>query len=119
MADTFCDRTHAVILDALPVRLDHFLIVGAALLCMGIYCMLTRRNAVALLMGVELILNAANICLVAIARFLPGGPIDGTVMAIFVILLAASEAAVAFGIVIALYQGTGHVEVDAIDRLRG
>lgn len=103
----------------LQARLEHFVTLAVILFCMGLYTTLTRVNAVALLMGVELILNAANILFAAFQRFLfPPGDVRGQVMAVFVILLAAAEAAVALGIVIALYQNVKTADVSAATNLR-
>ncbi len=97
--------------------LEHFLTVGALLFGLGVFAVLTRRNAVGLLMGVELILNAANLNFAAFARYVEHG-IDGQVLAAFVIVLAAAEAAVALAIVLAMFRNFGTVHVDAVDRLR-
>jgi len=100
------------------VGLTHFLAVGAILFSLGCYCVLTRRNAIGILMGVELILNSANVNYVAFARY--GGTFyDGQVFAIFVIMLAAAEAAIGLAIVLGIYQGFETIEVEATDRLRG
>ena len=101
----------------MSVGLEHFLTVGALLFGLGIFAVMTRRNAVGLLMGVELILNAANVNFVAFARYVEHG-LDGQVVAAFVIVLAAAEAAVALAIVLAMYRNFGTVHVDAVDRLR-
>jgi NADH:ubiquinone oxidoreductase subunit K len=98
--------------------LRHFLVVGALLFALGLYCVLTRRNALGILMGIELILNAANVNWVAFARYGDTG-VDGQVFAIFVVMLAAAEAAVGLAIVLGLYQGFDTIDVDAADRLRG
>ena len=105
--------------DAFSVGIEQFLTVGVILLALGLYVVMTRTNAVALLMGVELILNAANIFFASFQRFLlPPGQVAGQAMAIFVILLAASEAAVAFAIVIALYRNLKPVDVTQATALR-
>lgn len=97
----------------------HYMILAAALFALGLYTVLTRRNAVAALMGIELILNAANVNFAAFARYLfPAVDVRGHAMAIFVILLAASEAVIALAIVLALYRTTESVNVDEADRLR-
>jgi NADH-quinone oxidoreductase subunit K len=88
---------------SLHVGLPHVLIVAALLFSCGLICVVTRRNAVGLLMGVELILNAANINFVAFSHHLTR-TIDGHVMALFGIILAAAEACVALAIVLAIYQ---------------
>lgn len=100
------------------LSLQHFLVLGAILFCLGLFCVLTRRNAIGILMGIELILNSANLNYVAFARY-NGGAYDGQVFAIFVIMLAAAEAAIGLAIVLAIYQGFETIEVDATDRLRG
>ncbi|HSL92081.1 MAG TPA: NADH-quinone oxidoreductase subunit NuoK [Candidatus Limnocylindrales bacterium] len=98
--------------------LDKLLVISAALFCCGLYTILTRRNAVAVLMGVELILNSANINFVAFSHYV-SRLIGGQIFAVFVIVLAAAEAAVALAIFLRLYATTGTVEVDMADRLQG
>ena len=98
--------------------LTHFLVVGALLFSLGVYCVLTRRNAIGILMGIELILNSANVNYVAFARY-GGSYYDGQVFAVFVIMLAAAEAAIGLAIVLGIYQGFETIEVEAADRLRG
>ena len=101
----------------MSVGLPHFLTVGAMLFCLGILAVMTRRNAVGLLMGVELILNAANLNFVAFARYVEHG-VNGHVIAVFVIVIAAAEAAVALAIVLAMYRNFGTVHVDTVNRLK-
>ena len=98
--------------------LDKLLVISAALFCCGLYTILTRRNAVAVLMGVELILNSANINFVAFSHYV-SRLIGGQIFAVFVIVLAAAEAAVALAIFLRLYATTGSVEVDTADHLQG
>jgi len=98
--------------------LQHFLVVGAVLFSLGLFCVLTRRNAIGILMGIELILNAANVNYVAFARY-NGAAYDGQIFAVFVIMLAAAEAAIGLAIVLGIYQGFETIEVEATDRLRG
>lgn len=100
------------------IGLEHYLVVGAMLFCLGVLAVVTRRNAIAVLMGVELILNAANVNLVAFSRFSDSG-IDGQVFAIFVIILAAAEAAVALAIVLNIYRNYEMVSVDRLNSLSG
>jgi NADH:ubiquinone oxidoreductase subunit K len=100
------------------MALDKLLVIGAVLFCCGLYTILTRRNAVAVLMGVELLLNAANINFVAFSHYV-SRMIGGQIFAIFVIVLAAAEAAVALAIFLRLFATTGTVEVDTADHLRG
>jgi NADH-quinone oxidoreductase subunit K len=99
------------------MSLDKFLVVSAALFCCGLYTILTRRNGVALLMGVELILNAANINFVAFSHYL-GKVMGGQIFAIFVIVIAAAETAVALAIFLRLFATAGSVEVDTADSLK-
>jgi NADH-quinone oxidoreductase subunit K len=99
------------------IGLEHFLIVGLALFALGLYTVLTRKNAIGILMGIELILNAANINYIAFARY-GGASIDGQVFAIFVIMLAAAEAAIGLAIVLGIYQNFDSIDVEATDALR-
>ncbi len=91
--------------------LENMLLLSAAIFCCGLYTIITRKNAVAILMGVELVLNAANINFVAFAQY-SGHGVSGMAFAIFVIVLAAAEAAVALAIIIGIYQNFGRVDVD-------
>jgi NADH-quinone oxidoreductase subunit K len=100
------------------LTLGHFVGLSAILFALGLYCVLTRRNAIGILMGIELILNSANINYVAFARYSQAG-YDGQVFAIFVIMLAAAEAAIGLAIVLGIYQTFETIDVDATDRLRG
>lgn len=104
---------------AARVALDHILIVGGILFAIGLYVALAKRNAVAVLMGVELMLNAVNLTLVAFARFIESPrPLDGHVFAIFVITVAAAEAAVALALAVAIYRHRETIDVDRINLLR-
>jgi NADH-quinone oxidoreductase subunit K len=99
------------------VQLAHYLIVSALLFSLGIFGIVTRKNAILVLMGVELVLNAANINLVAFARY-GGVNLDGQVAAVFVIILAAAEAAIALAIVLNIYHRFQTVNVDEISALK-
>jgi NADH-quinone oxidoreductase subunit K len=99
------------------LTLQHFVVLGAVLFCLGLFCVVTRRNAIGILMGIELILNSANINYVAFARYGHGG-YDGQVFAIFVIMLAAAEAAIGLAIVLGIYRSFETIDVEATDRLR-
>jgi NADH:ubiquinone oxidoreductase subunit K len=96
-----------------------FQILAAFLFACGIACFVTKRNAIGLLMGVELVLNAANLNLVAAARFVPGLRIEGQAFAVIVIVLAAAEAAVALAIFLNFYNNHASVDADAADDLKG
>lgn len=100
------------------VPLNWFLFVGAALFCTGLYGVLARRNAVAILMSVELMLNAVNINLVAFWRYLTPASLNGQAFAIFVFAVAAAEAAVGLALVIAIYRNRQTVVVEDVDLLK-
>ncbi len=100
------------------VGLAHFLILSAILFCLGLFGVLTRRNAVAFLMGIELMLNSAGINFIAFSRFC-SHDIHGHVFAAFIIVLAAAEAAIALAIILAIYHNLRTIEVDKIDVLKG
>ncbi len=99
------------------IGLNHFLIVSAILFSLGIYGIVTRKNAVMVLMGIELILNSANINFIAFSRFGNFG-YQGQLFALFVIVLAAAEAAIALAIVLNIYKQFTTVNVDEIDKLK-
>lgn len=101
----------------LQVGLTHFLIVSAILFSLGIFGIITRKNGVMVLMGVELILNAANINFVAFSRYGNFG-LTGQMAALFVIILAAAEAAIALAIVLNIYKTFANVNVDEISNLK-
>jgi NADH-quinone oxidoreductase subunit K len=98
--------------------LPHYLIVSAALFSLGMLGVLTRRNAVNVLMGVELVLNSANINLVAFSRFGTGN-LNGQIFAVFGIVVAAAEVAVALAIVLTLYRLRRTPNLDEADILKG
>ncbi|MDM7997607.1 MAG: NADH-quinone oxidoreductase subunit NuoK [Acidobacteriota bacterium] len=100
------------------IGLNHYLIVGAALFSLGIMTVFTRKNAVNVLMGVELILNSANLNLVAFSRY-SAGNLDGQIFAIFVVVVAAAEAAVALAIILSMYRIVKSVNLDRADTLKG
>lgn len=108
-----------------PVGVAHYMVVGAVLFVCGAICMATKRNALGVLMGIELVLNGANINFVAFGSILLrpdskwGIGLDGHLIAIFVIILAAAEAAVALAIVLNFYNNHGTVDVDRADDLKG
>ena len=100
------------------LSLGHFVTLGGILFALGLFTVVTRRNAIGILMGIELVLNSANVNYVAFARY-GGGGYDGQVFAIFVIMLAAAEAAIGLAIVLGIYQSFETIDVEATDRLRG
>ena len=100
------------------IGLQGYLGVGAVLFVCGVLCMATKRNGIGVLMGVELVLNGANVNFVAFSRFSPLG-LDGQIASLFVIVLAAAEAAVALAIVLNFYNNHMTIDVDRADELRG
>ena len=106
-----------ILLYAIPLR--HVLVLGAILFSVGLYLSLSKRNAIGVLMGVELMLNAVNVTLLAFARYVVSPrPLDGQVFAVFVITVAAAEAAVALALAVAIYRHRETVNIDEIDVLR-
>jgi len=97
--------------------LNQFLLLAAALFCMGVYGVLTRRNGVMVLMSVELILNAVNINLVAFGAFQDN--VQGDVFAIFVIAVAAAEVGVGLAMVLLMYRNRRSIDFSEVDLLRG
>jgi NADH:ubiquinone oxidoreductase subunit K len=103
----------------LAVGLNHFLLLGAWLFVCGAVCMASKRNAIGILMGVELVLNAATINFIAFARYNPIFEVEGQIFALFVIVLAAAEAAIALAIVLNFYNNHLTVDVDTAEELKG
>ncbi len=101
------------------IPLSWYLIVAAALFCIGLFGMLARRNAIAILMGVELMLNAVNINLVALWRYGLPEAMTGQVFALMVYIVAAAEAAVGLALFITIYRSRGTVVVENMDLLKG
>ncbi len=101
------------------VDIEHVLVVGALLFSIGLFVALSRRNAIGVLMGVELMLNAINLNLIGFARFVESPrPIDGQVFAVFVITVAAAEAAVALALAVAIYRLRQNIDVDKLNLLK-
>ncbi len=101
----------------MAIGLSHYLVVGGILFTLGLYIVLTRRNAISILMGVELILNSANINYVAFSHFSIGN-VDGQIYAIFVIMLAAAEAVIGLAIVLSIFQIFHTIDVEATETLK-
>jgi NADH-quinone oxidoreductase subunit K len=108
-----------------PIGVSHFMVVGAIMFVCGVVCMATKRNALGVLMGIELVLNGANVNFVAFgSSFLQTDQgnnlgLDGQFVALFVIVLAAAEAAVALAIVLNFYNNHSTIDVDRADELKG
>lgn len=103
---------------ALVIPLSWYLIVAAVLFCIGIYGVLARRNAVGILMGVELMLNAVNINLVAFWRYLNPTDVTGQAFALFVLVVAAAEAVVGLALIISVYRNRGDIDAENINLLK-
>jgi NADH:ubiquinone oxidoreductase subunit K len=107
-----------------PVHLTHYLVVGAILFVCGVACMAAKRNAIGVLMGIELVLNGANLNFVAFGSpYLQSASpasigLDGQLMALFVIVLAAAEAAMALAIALCFYNAHATIDVDQADELK-
>ena len=100
------------------IPLEWYLGLSAVLFCIGLYGVLSRRNAISILMGVELMLNASNINLVAFGRFIQPQVLTGHVFTIFVITVAAAEAAVGLAIVISIDRNSSHINVDEVNTMK-
>jgi NADH:ubiquinone oxidoreductase subunit K len=99
------------------IGLQAYLVLAALVFAIGLFGVLTRRNAVGILLGIELMLNAVNINLVAFARF--NGDLGGVVFTLFTISITVAEVAVGLAIVIAIYRVRRTIEADRLDLLRG
>lgn len=100
------------------IALSHFLVVAALLFCVGLVLIIVKRNIVVVLMGIELMLNAANLNLVAFSRNDPN-MLQGQVFALFVLVVAAAEAAVGLAILLRVYQHFQTANLDEIESLKG
>ena len=100
------------------IPLSWYLIVAAVLFCIGIYGVLARRNAVGILIGVELMLNAVNINLVAFWRYLNPGDVTGQAFALFVLVVAAAEAVVGLALIISVYRNRTDIDAENINLLK-
>lgn len=97
--------------------LNHFLVVGAILFSLGLLAVISRRNIIMVLMGIELILNSANLNFVAFSRY-GSLSLDGHMIALFVIIIAAAEAAAALAIALNIYNRFGSVDIEQISELK-
>lgn len=101
------------------VELEHFLVVGALLFAVGLYMALAKKNFVGVLIGIELMFNAVNLTFISFSRFVESAePLNGHVFAVFVITVAAAEAAVALALAVLLYRLRDTIDVDRIDLLK-
>ncbi|MGE3074307.1 MAG: NADH-quinone oxidoreductase subunit NuoK [Dehalococcoidia bacterium] len=103
----------------MTIELEHFLTVSALIFAIGLAVSLSKRNAIGVLMGVELMLNAVNLTLISFSRFaVSDRPITGQTFAVFIITVAAAEAAVALALAVSVYRNRETVDVDQINLLR-
>jgi NADH:ubiquinone oxidoreductase subunit K len=100
------------------VGLTHYVILSSILFCVGIFGVLTRRNAIAILMSIELMFNAVNINFVAFSKFVTPGEFIGQIFAIFVITIAAAEATVGLAIVLLIYRNFKGINVDNVNIMK-
>ena len=103
----------------MTLGVEDYLIVSAVLFCIGLWVALTKRNAITVLMGVELMLNAVNVALVTFSRFgVSQAPLTGHVFVLFVITIAAAEASVALAMAVSVYRMRATIDVDELDTLK-
>jgi len=102
------------------MTLQHYLVISAFLFTLGVFAVLTRRNAISILMGIELILNSCNLNFAAFSRFVtPADDINGQIISIFGIVIAAAEAAVFLAIILSIYREFGTIQPDQTNTLKG
>jgi NADH-quinone oxidoreductase subunit K len=114
----FVEHIFGKVVAAAPVGLSHYLVVAAMLFVLGLVCVLTRKNAVAILLGIELLLNAAALNMVAFSHYGVGG-MEGPIFVLFLIVLAAAEAIVGMALVMAIHRRTRTIDMDRHDSLKG
>ena len=102
----------------MSVGLDHYLVLAAILFSIGLYGALAKRNAIIILMCIELMLNAVNITLVAFSRYVVPELLTGQIFAIFVIVVAAAEVAVGIAIILAIYRGLTDIDVTKVNLMK-
>lgn len=102
----------------MTIGLNHYLILAGILFSIGLYGALSRRNAVAILMCIEIMLNAVNITLVAFSRYIAPTALTGQIFAIFIMTVAAAEAAIALAIFISIYRRRETVDVERLDMMK-
>ncbi len=102
----------------MQLQLEYFLLIAAALFCIGIYGLITSRNAVRVLMSIELMLNAVNLNLMCFSNFLDPQGMKGQLFTIFVITVAAAEAAVGLAIILAIYRNRDTVDMEQFNLLK-
>ncbi len=102
----------------MTIGLGHYLVVSMVLFCLGLLGVIVRRNLLVIYMGLELMLNAANLALVAFSRFNPNNSLDGQVLVFFVITVAAAEVAVGLALIVALYRKRQTAQVEDLTLMK-
>jgi len=102
----------------MSVGLEHYLILSGVLFAIGLYGALAKRNAIVILICIEIMLNAVNIAMVAFSRYITPVELTGQVFAVFIMVVAAAEAAVGLAIIIAIYRGRGTIDATEIDLMK-
>ena len=102
----------------MSIGLEHYLILSAILFSIGLYGALSKRNAVVILMSIEIMLNAVNIAMVAFSRYIVPLLLTGQVFAIFIMVVAAAEAAVGLAIIIAIYRNRTTIDTTEINLMK-
>ena len=102
----------------MTLGLEHYLVLSAILFSIGLYGVLAKRNAVIVLMCIEIMLNAVNIAMVAFSRFITPIAMTGQVFSIFIMIVAAAEAAVGVGIIMAIYRNRDSINIDEINLMK-
>ena len=102
----------------MTIGLEHYLVLSAVLFCIGLYGVLTKRNAVIILMCVELMLNSVNITMVAFSSYVVPQMLTGQIFAIFVMVVAAAEVAVGLAIILAIYRGLTDIDTNNINLMK-
>jgi NAD(P)H-quinone oxidoreductase subunit 4L len=102
----------------LSIGLTHYLVLASVLFCIGLYGALTKRNAVIILMCIELMLNSVNITMVAFSRYIVPVLLTGQVFAIFVMVVAAAEVAVGLAIILAIFRGLADIDANNINLMK-
>jgi NADH:ubiquinone oxidoreductase subunit K len=102
----------------MSVGLEHYLVLSAVLFAIGLYGALAKRNTIAILLCIEIMLNAVNIAMVAFSRYIAPQALTGQVFVIFIMAVAAAEAAVGVAIIMAIYRSKGTVDPTEIDSMK-
>lgn len=102
----------------MPIGINDYLVLSAILFAIGLYGALAKKNTIVILMSIEIMLNAVNIAMVAFSRFITPAALTGQVFALFIMVVAAAEAAVGMGILFAVYRNRRTIESDKIDLMK-